>query len=222
MKKLGILATLLCICALSYGQNPPKKRPSNYKPPKAQDIEKKVEKAFDKLPSDTASYEGIKLSYKKIPFNFEKMAEDFANSSGYKLPPSTLKGMIRNYAPIIDRKASKYMLDIGTFETEKPLKIGSKKVLAETYKFGIIAQKRILYRLVIHRVEEVKGKKKKRVFYITFSKKKRERKPVETLNIKLLQKKDKPGEFCFFVAYGYILYQSQYLKITEEKKKESK
>lgn len=124
------LAIVLSIAPEARSQVPP----GGGNIPSKQEIEKRLEEEFNKLPDETAELEGVKVVYKAIPTD----PKEALKSSGQLPPGSDPEQVAKQFAPMARPYIEKYAGKVGKLTVEKEFKYRATKVVPGEYTFGLV------------------------------------------------------------------------------------
>jgi hypothetical protein len=126
-KTLVLVLVLALVSGATHAQVPPGGMPS------PQEIERRLDEEFEKLPDQESTLKGAKLTYKAIPTD----AGAAIKKSG-QLPPGIDPDMAaRQYGPMARPYIEKYCKKIGKLRLEKAVKVGSKTIEPGDYVVGL-------------------------------------------------------------------------------------
>ena len=108
--------------------------------PSKEEIEKRIEEEFAKLPDETAEIEGARLLYKAIPTD----PVEVIKASGQLPAGANPDAVAKQFLPMARPYVEKYLGAIGKLELKKEVTLKSGKLKAKlapaTYDFGLVME----------------------------------------------------------------------------------
>lgn len=108
--------------------------------PSREQIAEKVKQVLDASPEEVIEIAGVvKITYKKIPTDPQRVAELLGQQMGQQLPPGVdIEQALRMYGPQITELLNQSLADFGKLEAKVELKIKSKRIPVGEYKIGML------------------------------------------------------------------------------------
>lgn len=178
--------------------------------PTPEEIEARIEKEMDKLPTIKVEDDVLEISYKQVPSDPKEIVK---KAAGGQLPPGMdPEQAIKMYMPLARPYIAKAFGTIGKLKVKQDVKINSKKLPAGDYVFGLIMEGEYPVGVLIS--SETLRKPLKLPL-----KRAKAKTPFENLDVKVVIKgKSKPYR-VFEVGFGPI--QGQAGKVTAKAKSTS-
>lgn len=128
------LAVVLMTADAAQAQMPPGGMPSR------EQIAEKVKQVLDASPEEVVEIpDVVKITYKKIPTDPQRIAQLLGQQMGQQLPPGVdIEQGLKMYGPQITEMLNQSLADFGKLEAKVELKIKSKRIPVGEYRIGLI------------------------------------------------------------------------------------
>lgn len=164
--------------------------------PSKEEIEKRIKEEMDKLPTETAEIEGVKITYKAVPTD----PLEIVKQSGQLPPGQNPDQAAKQFMPLARPYIEKNMAEIGSFVAEREVKFKSVKLKPGTYTFGVSVDMTDLVPVAVL----ISGGDLKKPIAIPL-KNGAAKSPYATLKIELTTSKSSANDFVIGVGFAKIL-----------------